>query len=101
MFKIFSQLVWLVPFLPLMGAILNGAFSFSGKQVSKSTIGRIACGSLFLSFLISLGTFLHVVGLPHEAREITVTLFPWINIGGFHADFAFLIDPLSLTMMLV
>ncbi len=94
-------LVHLVPLLPLLGAAINGSLVFAGKKVPKTFTTAVACGVLFLAFTISLGTFLHVVSLPHESREITITLFPWINLGGFKADFAFLIDPLSLTLLLV
>ncbi len=95
------SLVHLVPILPLMGAIVNGSFTFLGKKVPKGLTALIACGSLFAAFLISVGTFIYVTGLPEDTREITITLFPWIDLGGFKADVAFLIDPLSLTMMLV
>jgi NADH-quinone oxidoreductase subunit L len=95
------SLVHLVPLLPLFGALINGAITFSGKKVPKGLTAFIACGSLFLAFLISAGTFLYVTQLPSESRELTITLFPWIDIGNFKADVAFLIDPLSLTMMLV
>jgi len=84
-----------------MGAILNGSHTFLGKKIPKGLTAFIACGSLFLAFLISLGTFFYVLHLPSEGRELTVTLFPWIHLGGFKADVAFLIDPLSLTLMLV
>jgi len=101
MFELISHLVCWVPLLPLIGALINGAYSFSGKPLVRPFVHFIACGALFLSFLIVLGTFFHVVGLPEEARQYTVNLFPWLNIGGLKVDVAFLIDPLSLTLMLV
>jgi NADH-quinone oxidoreductase subunit L len=101
MFEQLSHYVAWVPILPLIGAMINGAYSFSGARLVRPIVHWIACGSLFLSFLISAGTFLHVTTLPEEARSLTVTLFPWIKLGSVSADVAFLIDPLSLTMMLV
>ena len=101
MFEQLSHYVAWVPFLPLIGAVINGAYSFSGARLVRPFVHTVACGSLFLSFLISVGTFFHVAHLPEEARQITITLFPWIDIGSTSADVAFLIDPLSLTMMLV
>ncbi len=95
------NLVHLVPLLPLLGALINGLYTFSGKKVFKPFVTLVACGVLFAAFVISLGTFLHVLSLPEEGRQITVTLFPWLDVGGIKADVAFLIDPLSLTLMLV
>ncbi len=99
--QICKELVWLVPLLPLIGAIVNGAYSFTGARVVRPFVHSVACGSLFLSFLISAGTFAHFTFLPEEARQLTVTLFPWLKLGSLAVDVAFLIDPLALTMMLV
>ncbi len=95
------SLVFLVPLLPLLGALVNGLYTFSGAHQVKTFIHNVACGTVLLSFLITLGTLIHVARLPEEARQITVTLFPWIHMGNLHADVAFLIDPLSLMMMMV
>src|SRR3989338_659240 len=95
------NLVYLVPILTLLGAMVNGAASFGGGKISKPLVSVVACGALFASFVLSAGAFLHLTQLPDEAREITVTLFSWLQLGGLKADIAFLIDPLSLTMMLV
>ncbi len=96
-----SHFVALVPILPLLGAVVNGFYSFSGARLVRPVVHWIACGTLFLSFLITAGTFLHFTGLPAGEREITATLCNWLTSDSFWADVAFLIDPLSLTMMLV
>src|SRR3989338_7974006 len=101
MFEAISQLVPWVPILPLIGAILNGLYSFSGARLVRPFVHWVACGTLFLSFLITAGTFFHFLSLPPETREWTVTLFNWVTTDVLWADVAFLIDPLSLTMMLV
>ena len=90
-----------VPILPLLGAVVNGFYSFSGGRLVRPFVHSIACGTVLLSFLISAGTFLHFTDLPPESREMTVTLWNWLSMSTFWADVAFLIDPLSLTMMMV
>ena len=44
--------LWLIPFFPLLGAIINGLL---GKRFIKNEkiIGAIGTGALFLSFLVS------------------------------------------------
>ncbi|MBI2081946.1 MAG: NADH-quinone oxidoreductase subunit L [Deltaproteobacteria bacterium] len=101
MFEHVSHLVGFVPILPLIGAILNGFYSFSGAKLVRPIVHWIACGSLFLSFVITAATFFHFLSLPTESREVTVTFFNWITTSTFWVDVAFLVDPLSLTMMLV
>ncbi len=99
MFESISHWVAWVPILPLIGASINGLYSFTGANLKRPFVHTVACGSLLLSFLITVGTFLHFLSLPPEHREGTVTLFNWLTTSNFYADVAFLIDPLSLTMM--
>jgi NADH-quinone oxidoreductase subunit L len=47
------RFIWLVPLLPLAGAAINGLFGRKFR-FSEKLIGRIAVGSIALSFLISL-----------------------------------------------
>ncbi len=95
------NMVWLVPILPLIGAFLNGGYSFSGKKLVRPLVHTIACGAILGSFLVTLLTFIHFLGLPSEERSVTVTLFSWLNLTNVKADVAFLIDPLSLVMMMI
>jgi NADH-quinone oxidoreductase subunit L len=89
---------WLVLLFPAIGALINGFF---GKRLPHRIIGLIACAAVFLSFLASFSVFL---GMGHESEgnsETTVFLFRWIESGTFISDFALLVDPLSVLMMLV
>ncbi len=90
--------VWLVPLLPLIGFIINGIF---GSRLSKSTVGFIGCSTIGIAFLISISIFFHVLNLPPELRSIEKSVFTWITSGVFSIDISFLIDPLSLVMLLV
>jgi NADH-quinone oxidoreductase subunit L len=54
-----------------------------------------------LSFVISLGAFLQMLGAPESAMPIVRNYFVWIQAGEFHANFGFLLDHLSGLMILI
>jgi len=89
--------IWLVPVLPLAGVLINGLI---GIRFPKQVIGPIASLAIFGSFVVSLITFFQVLSLPESGRVIEKTFFPWIVAGDFAVTIGFLIDPLSLIMML-
>ncbi len=89
---------WLVLVLPLLGAAVNGLW---GKRFAPSLIGWISCGAIFVSFLVTFSAWVQLLGAPEEESHITLRLFTWIEAGRFSADFALLLDPLSLLMMMV
>jgi len=91
--------VWLIPLFPLIGFLINGLF---GKKIkNESVIGGIGTLMIFLSFLVSCGILMQMIGLPPEQRVFEKVLFPWIHSGSFKADMAFLVDPLSAVMIMV
>ncbi len=92
------QLVWLIPLLPLIGAIINGV---AGSRMGKKAVGLVACFSMAVAFLISASIFFSLIALPEEARSIEVSVFNWITSGSFQIDISFLVDPLSTLMILV
>src|SRR3954469_25007550 len=94
----FFSWLWLIPISPLLGAIFNGIF---GRRLSKSVIGIIGSGTVALSFVISLGAFLQMLGTPESAMPIVHNYFVWIQAGEFHANFGFLLDHLSGLMILI
>lgn len=91
-------LVSLVPLLPLLGFLL---VALNVKKLSHGVTSFIACGSVLISFFISVYLFVVLQGLPEEQRFINVTVFDWISTAGFSAPFSFLIDPLSSLMLLI
>ncbi|MHB8123253.1 MAG: NADH-quinone oxidoreductase subunit L [Desulfuromonadaceae bacterium] len=91
--------VWLIPLFPLIGFLINGLF---GKKIkNEAIIGGIGTLMIFMSFLVSCGILLQMIGLPPEQRVFEKVLFPWIHSGNFKADMAFLVDPLSVIMIMV
>ncbi|HEX4019606.1 MAG TPA: NADH-quinone oxidoreductase subunit L [Acidobacteriaceae bacterium] len=88
--------LWLLPLLPLAGFVLNGSL---GRRLSKTWVTAIALvfsGAAFAQVLWIAAQFRSLT-LPHVERFAT----PWIGIRGFQVDFSFLLDPLTLVMLLV
>ena len=90
--------LWLIPLLPLLGAVINGVF---GKRFSRSVIGFIACATVAGSFAISLTAFVQMLGIPEENLPIIQNYFTWIQAGSFQATCGFLLDHLSGLMTLI
>ena len=77
--QIKSSILWLIPFLPAFGAILNG---FTGGWLkSNKAVDVVALGSVCASFLIALACFLKLLSAP-EYSSIGQTLWIWFDIGG-------------------
>ena len=92
----YIDLAWLVPAFPLLGFLVTG---LANKSLKHNQAGIIASAMVLLSFLVSLVLFF--ILRSSGQNEATITLFNWISIGGMNIPFAFLIDHLSLTMMLI
>jgi NADH-quinone oxidoreductase subunit L len=90
--------VGLIPLFPAGGFALN---LFFGRRLSKGTVGWIACGAIGLSFLVSLLVFVDLLNLPPANRSVEKILYTWILSGEFQANVGFLVDPLSMVMMMV
>jgi NADH-quinone oxidoreductase subunit L len=90
-----TTLCALIPLLPLLGFLING---IGFKRVPHSLVGLIACGMSLGSFAISVYLFLVFL----DSKEVqTVKLFDWITVGSLNITFSFLIDQLSLLMLLI
>lgn len=91
-----TQLAALLPFIPLLGFIING---LGFPRISKSVAGWIGCGSVFISFLISSALFIQ--SLTYSTQQVTISLFDWIVAGNIHVGFSFFIDHLTLIMLMI
>jgi NADH-quinone oxidoreductase subunit L len=88
--------LWLIPLLPFVGFLLNGLL---GRRLPKSIVTTIALLAPLGSLLVVLGAF----GLSLRANILPYveTYGHWINAGTLHSDFSFVLDQLSLVMLLV
>jgi NADH-quinone oxidoreductase subunit L len=94
--------VALIPLLPLAGAAVLGlAGATLQRRFGKGLVGWIACGTVAVSFLLSVVAFFRLVGMEPEHRGLLANLFPWIHVGSLNVDVAFAVDPLSAVMILV
>jgi NADH-quinone oxidoreductase subunit L len=90
-----SSLLLAICLLPLAGFLVNGLI---GRRLSKPAIHWVACGSTGLSFALAVVAFWQFV---HQSeRLLSFRYFTWIQSGDFLAEFAFLLDPLSMVMVL-
>jgi NADH-quinone oxidoreductase subunit L len=90
--------VWLIPLFPLIGFLVNGLV---GKSLPKKVVGTIGSMAVGLSFLVTVAIFLEFLQLPVDARSVEKVIYTWIASGPFKVSVAYLIDPLSLVMLLV
>jgi NADH-quinone oxidoreductase subunit L len=88
------QLVWLIPFLPLVGFLING---LGRKQLSKTLSGIIGSGVILVSFLISLFVFFSV----KAGNTAVLHYFNFIDVNGLKVGFDFQIDQLSSLFLLI
>jgi NADH-quinone oxidoreductase subunit L len=90
--------LWLIPFFPLVGAIINGLL---GKRFirNETAIGAIGTGAVLLSFMVSASYFFQLLGDPVKVHQQIVT--SWMSVGNLQVDWGFLLDPLSALMIMV
>ncbi|MDH5507097.1 MAG: NADH-quinone oxidoreductase subunit L [Anaerolineae bacterium] len=90
----FDLVPWIV-FLPLVGLLINLVI---GRRIGERGIGLVASLASGGAFVVAVLLALSLQG-HHEA--VTVYLADWITIGSFSLPWAFRVDTLSVTMMLV
>lgn len=92
--RFFTLVPWIV-FAPLLGMVVNMLF---GKRLGEKGIGTVASLAAGAAFLVSVLLAVALAGHPEGA---IVKFAEWIQIGPLALDWAFRVDTLSVTMMLV
>jgi NADH-quinone oxidoreductase subunit L len=90
------QFAWLIPLFPLLGFVING---IGKKTISRKGSGIIASVAVFLSFALVSALYLQVIN--GSLQSATLDIFTWLSVSNLNIPFSFLIDPLSVTMMLI
>ena len=83
--------------LPLAGAIV---LLLGGRLLDK--IGHIVgCATVIAAFVVGVAVFLTLLGEAPDDRIHEVDVFTWISSGSLDIDFGLLLDPLSVTFVLL
>ena len=104
-----TDLFWLIPLIPGLGAIINGLF---GKGFSKPVVNTVGVGSVVLAFLLAVVCFLGIfVGGAGAVEVREQVLFSWIpgmgvpmvdgTYGTLNVAWEYRLDSLSMIMVLV
>jgi len=81
---------------PLLGAIIAGLF---GRVIGRSGAHWVTIIGVGISCLLSLYAYKHIV---YDGGEIfNQTIYTWLTIGELSLEIGFLVDRLSVTMMVV
>ncbi len=97
------DLLWLVPVLPLAGAV---ALLAGGRRLGRGAVVATGTGSVALAFVVAAGAVTDLVANGPAMRGVEVHLFPWLAWGSGSdavtvAEAGLLLDPLSALMILV
>ena len=89
-----GTLYLMIPLAPLLGAILAGFF---GKQLGRNGAHMATIGLVAVSFVLSVIAFLQM-----DANEVyNQTVYQWAVIDNVKMEIGFLVDHLTIMMMLV
>ena len=89
---------WFILISPLIGFLV---LSWFGNGMSRQRAGLIGCGSVGISFLITLTALVGFL-LSEESKKGGVsTLYNWVTAGSFSLNMSILVDPLSVFMLLI
>ncbi|MEA2561426.1 MAG: NADH-quinone oxidoreductase subunit [Acidobacteriota bacterium] len=108
-----KELVWLIPLLPFLGALLNGVI-LRGR-ISKKAAAGIACAVTGIAAALAIVVILDYTGDSQYAgpdwKPFEEDYYVWMPAGPIHTvaegvkdfnvPFGFLIDPLSCVMLFV
>ena len=81
---------------PLIASIVTGLF---GKTIGRSGSHWLTILGVGISFILSLVVFKQVIF--DQVSHTSIDIYQWLALGNFNFKIGFLIDPLTVTMMLV
>lgn len=88
---------WLMFVVP---AVVAGLLLILGRRADKW--GHwLAVGASWFSFALGFGILIQMLSMPAGERRFQQTLFSWMPTGTFNVDFGLLIDPLSMTFIML
>ncbi len=92
------NLLFLIPAMPFAGFLV---LVLLGRRLSRGTVAAVGAGSVGISALLAITMAVEFIGTRPLKDPFVQTLWTWIPVDGLSAGVAFLLDPLSLLMVLV
>ncbi|MFR9749571.1 NADH-quinone oxidoreductase subunit L [Nocardia sp. 004] len=89
--------LWLLPALPLAGAIILLSVGRHGDKPGP-VLGTLMA---LASFAVAMIAFVDMLGRDTAARTIHTDLFSWVPVAGLRIDFALQLDQLSICFALL
>ena len=83
-----------IPLLPLLGAVLAG---FLGRPLGRTFAHSVTIFAVAAAFVLSVFVFQDV----QAGKTFNGAIYTWLVTDGINLQIGFLIDPLTVTMMLV
>ena len=77
----FLEHIWLIPLFPLFTAAV---MLFYGRRLANNVVSYLCAGSVFVSFIFSVGAFLQLVARPEGERFFAKMLFQWLPAVPYH-----------------
>jgi NADH-quinone oxidoreductase subunit L len=88
---------WLLIAFPLAGAAI---LLLGGRRTDKW--GHLLGVAMSLaSFVVGAAAFVQMLGQPGDGRTRLVHVYQWVSVGSFKADVNLLLDPLSISFVLL
>ncbi len=91
--------LWVVPALPLLGFVVNGALAL-WRPTAKTAVSLVGVGVLVLACAAAVVAVAGFAGL-HPAAPLVLRYWEWMPVGDLRIDFALQLDQLSAVMVLV
>ncbi len=93
--------LWYIPLLPFAGFLLNGIL---GSRLPKWAVTTVGILAPLASFLVVLGHAFGIFGIVPMSASLPIVetcTNPWLALGDIQVNFSFVLDQLSLVMLLV
>ena len=89
--------LWLIPFLPAVGAFINLVFgALIQKRLGKTPIHAVAVGTMVLSSCVAIFFFIKMLLIKDPSQRFLLDMvWPMLDIGAVRVDLAFAMDPLG------
>jgi NADH-quinone oxidoreductase subunit L len=93
-----KELLWLIPALPFVGALI---LVLTGGRLSRLWVSIVGAGSVGVAAVVTIVVGLDFLSGPTELNFYRQVAWTWISVSGFTIDFAFHLDALSLVFLFV